>query len=244
MPLTGNNTTNGSPFASAPAPAPYVIFYHLFQIMLLLLLLSIGLDLMLFKPMFLANCLDLLHVYYMILCMNNLIFIKFVMFYLLLLWIKSLGNLLIFLTICTLVMDLLVYHDNFVDMLVFTCLTTTSMLQWLFMMFTWTKLFRRKTINYKKQYKSYLTQKIAFCIINWWQDHHSPTTYRREKLLEQGHYRHAPWIYRWVLLSHGGRPTTNMVNIVSPVASTSVTPPDYKIFVMENHIWDSSHNAV
>jgi hypothetical protein len=50
----------------------------------------------LFKPMLLANCLDLLLVYYLLRIMINLIFVKLVMFYLILLWINSFGKLLIF----------------------------------------------------------------------------------------------------------------------------------------------------
>jgi hypothetical protein len=98
MSFNGKNTNNGSLSAAAPAPAPYVILYHLFQIMLQSLLLLIGLDLLLFKLMFLANCLDLLLAYYLLIYMVNLIYVKLVMFYLLFLQIKSLDNFLIFLT--------------------------------------------------------------------------------------------------------------------------------------------------
>jgi hypothetical protein len=94
MSLTDDNTNGGS--ASAPAWTPYVFPYYLSQIMLQFLLLSISLDLLLFKPMLLANCLDLLLVYYLLRIMINLIFVKLVMFFLLLLRIKSFGKLLIF----------------------------------------------------------------------------------------------------------------------------------------------------
>jgi hypothetical protein len=83
---------------AALAPALYVILYHLVQIILQSLLLLIGLDLLLFKLMFLANCLDLLLAYYLLIYMVNLIYVKLVMFYLLFLQIKSLDNFLIFLT--------------------------------------------------------------------------------------------------------------------------------------------------
>jgi hypothetical protein len=85
-----------TPTAVLHGPTPYVFPYYLSQIMLQFLLLSISLDLLLFKPMYLANCLDLLLVYYLLRIMINLIFVKLVMFDLILLWIKSFGKLLIF----------------------------------------------------------------------------------------------------------------------------------------------------
>jgi hypothetical protein len=51
---------------------------------------------MLFKLMFLANCLDLLLACYLLIYMVNLISVKLVMFYLLFLQIKSLDTSLIF----------------------------------------------------------------------------------------------------------------------------------------------------
>jgi hypothetical protein len=93
MSLTDDNTNNGS--ASAPAPTPYVFPYHLFQIMPLFFVLSIGLDMLSFNPMLLANCLDLFLVYYLLRIMISLIAVKLVMFCSLLLQIKSFGKLLI-----------------------------------------------------------------------------------------------------------------------------------------------------
>jgi hypothetical protein len=62
MSLTDDNTNGGS--ATAPAPTPYVFLFiaFLFQIMFQFLSLSICLDMLLFNPMLLANCLDLLPV--------------------------------------------------------------------------------------------------------------------------------------------------------------------------------------
>ena len=72
-----NANTNGA----VPAPAPYVIFLYLLEIMLQTVLMSI--------------CLDLFSAHSMVDYMTSLIS-NFVMFYLLLLWIKSCGKLLIY----------------------------------------------------------------------------------------------------------------------------------------------------
>jgi hypothetical protein len=86
MSLTDDNTNGCS--ASAPAPTPYVFLFIAFLSQIMFLLLSIYLDMLLFNPMLLANCLDLLPVYYLLRIMVNLISVKLVMFYLLLLQIK------------------------------------------------------------------------------------------------------------------------------------------------------------
>jgi hypothetical protein len=113
MSLTDDNINNGS--ASASAPTPYVFPYHLFHIMLLFLVLSICLDILSFNPMLLANFLDLFLVYYLLCMMISLISVKLVIFYLLLLWIKSFGKLLIFPTLLCVVHSVLESSSKFFD---------------------------------------------------------------------------------------------------------------------------------
>jgi hypothetical protein len=86
MSLTDDNTNGNSAFA--PAPTPHVFLFIAFLSQIMFLLLSICLDMLLFNPMLLANCLDLLHVYYLLRITVNLISVKLVMFDLLLLQIK------------------------------------------------------------------------------------------------------------------------------------------------------------
>jgi hypothetical protein len=96
MSLTDDNTNGDSATASAPTPYVFLFIAFLFQIMFQFLSFLICLDILLFNLMLLAICLDLLPVYYLLRIMITLISIKLVMFYSLLLRIKSFGKLLIF----------------------------------------------------------------------------------------------------------------------------------------------------
>ena len=84
--LFGNMSSSANANGSS-STGPYVTLFCLFQIM--------------FQTLFLGICVQLLHAYFLLDCMTSLILISLAMFYLLFLWIKSCGKLLIYSTVCS-----------------------------------------------------------------------------------------------------------------------------------------------